>query len=76
MGPQWNSREKKILSTNIAKYGVDKGAEETSKVLPRTKSACIGQFYYKTKESISVKSKFEGFEKRNNDVYAIFKVIL
>lgn len=64
------------MQKNIAKFGVDKGCEETAKALPRTKAACMQQHYYKTKELISVKSNFEGFEKRNNDVYALFKVIL
>lgn len=75
MGNTWTKQEKKILNSLIAKHGVSEGSRRAAMQLPRTASSCVRQFYYQTKEKLSVRTQFQNFQYKNGEAFAVFKII-
>jgi hypothetical protein len=75
MGNPWTKQEINILNSLIAQHGVSEGSRRAAMQLPRTASSCVGQFYYQSKEKMSVRTQFQKFEYKNGEAYAVFKIV-
>jgi hypothetical protein len=75
MGNPWSKQEKNILNRLIAQHGVGEGSRLAAMQLPRTADSCVQQFYYQSKERMSVRTQFQKFEYKNGEAYAVFKIV-